>query len=109
METCPHNILAGEGALEWALKHNFTKENILTSKSKVEWKEWIKTENLEKTPESHDTVGVICLDADGRLAAGTSTSGWKFKHPGRVGDSPVIGGGLYCSDEFGAAVATGIW
>ena len=58
-------------------------------------------------PECHDTVGVICLDAAGRLACGTSTSGWAFKHPGRVGDSPVVGAGLYCDGKVGAAVATG--
>lgn len=62
---------------------------------------------VEEDNSSHDTIGVICLDHDGHLAAGTSTSGWKFKIPGRVGDSPLIGSGLYCDGLYGAAVATG--
>lgn len=107
MENCPHNILAGSGALKWALSNGFTKEDVLTSYSKKEWEEWLATQNRNKTPESHDTIGLICMDSEGRLAAGTSTSGWKFKLPGRVGDSPVVGSGLYCDGAVGAAVATG--
>jgi isoaspartyl peptidase/L-asparaginase-like protein (Ntn-hydrolase superfamily) len=57
--------------------------------------------------DSHDTIGVICLDKNGHLCAGTSTSGWKYKHPGRVGDAPLVGSGLYCDGSVGAAVATG--
>ena len=107
MEKCPHNILAGAGALEWALSNGFEQENVLTASSKKEWEEWKATQNLGKTPESHDTIGLLCMDSQGRLAAGTSTSGWKFKLPGRVGDAPVVGSGLYCDGAAGAAVATG--
>jgi N4-(beta-N-acetylglucosaminyl)-L-asparaginase len=67
----------------------------------------VEDDDEDEDEESHDTVGVICLDAQGRLACGTSTSGWKFKHPGRVGDSPLVGSGLYCDGRYGAAVATG--
>ena len=61
----------------------------------------------DKDNRGHDTVGVICLDKLGHLACGTSTSGWKFKHAGRVGDAPIIGSGLYCDGAAGAAVCTG--
>lgn len=115
MEKCVHNILIGNGALQWALSHGFKEVQILTPSAQEAWMQW-KQENSKKTQEqvskddideSHDTVGVICLDRDGRLCCGTSTSGWKFKHSGRVGDSPLIGSGLYCDGNVGAAVATG--
>jgi isoaspartyl peptidase/L-asparaginase-like protein (Ntn-hydrolase superfamily) len=87
---------------------------VLTAKSRLEWQLWKdeqkknlnNEENAIDDEESHDTVGLICLDAEGHLCCGTSTSGWKFKHPGRIGDSPLVGSGLYC-DGKGAAVATG--
>eukprot|EP00607_Mallomonas_marina_P008118 CAMPEP_0182424116 /NCGR_PEP_ID=MMETSP1167-20130531/10241_1 /TAXON_ID=2988 /ORGANISM="Mallomonas Sp, Strain CCMP3275" /LENGTH=402 /DNA_ID=CAMNT_0024603665 /DNA_START=58 /DNA_END=1266 /DNA_ORIENTATION=+ len=60
----------------------------------------------EAVEDSHDTIGVVCMDDEGALCVGTSTSGWKFCHPGRVGDSPLVGSGLYC-DSYGGAVATG--
>eukprot|EP01031_Cornospumella_fuschlensis_P038629 gene38629-46960_t len=107
MEQCPHNILTGQGALQWAIAHNFIEEDILTEAARKEWEDWVKTQEMKKGEEAHDTVGIVCIDADGRLAAGTSTSGWKFKHPGRVGDSPLIGSGLYCDGKVGAAVVTG--
>ncbi|CAM9484473.1 unnamed protein product [Phaeothamnion confervicola] len=66
-----------------------------------------KAPTVTDAAESHDTIGLICMDVRGNLAAGTSTSGWKFKHPGRVGDSPMVGSGLYCDGAAGAAVATG--
>eukprot|EP01035_Chromulina_nebulosa_P028382 gene28382-37462_t len=106
MEKCVHNILCGEGALKWALENGFTKEkDVLTESSHLEWLNW--KNGRDNTIEQHDTIGLICMDKDGNLAAGTSTSGWKFKHPGRVGDSPIIGSGIYCDGEVGAAVATG--
>lgn len=106
MENCVHNILVGDGALQWAKKHGFKESQVLTESSKHQWIEWKRGRDIEKEPP-HDTVGLICLDKCGRLCAGTSTSGWKFKHPGRVGDSPLVGSGLYCDGSIGAAVATG--
>jgi isoaspartyl peptidase/L-asparaginase-like protein (Ntn-hydrolase superfamily) len=129
LEKCVHNVLAGEGALQFAVSQGFHKcsrdindkdgsggDSVLTEKSRLEWQLWkdeqekkdknLGRENIIDDEESHDTVGLICLDAEGHLCCGTSTSGWKFKHPGRVGDSPLVGSGLYC-DGKGAAVATG--
>ena len=120
MERCVHNVLCGPGALEWALDNGFERdETVLTDDSRRQWLEWKSGQPIShppsssnsssavKDPESHDTVGVICLDGNGRLCVGTSTSGWKFKHAGRVGDSPIIGSGLYCNGRYGAAVCTG--
>lgn len=110
MEKCVHNIICGDGALKWAIDNGFIPdEKVLTPASEREWIAW-KYENgkqLSDNEDTHDTIGLICLDKDGHLCAGTSTSGWKFKHPGRVGDSPLIGSGLYCDGKIGAAVATG--
>jgi len=112
MEKCVHNVLVGEGALQWAISNGFKQDSgVLTESSKKEWLQW-RASNIETSvdilhPNGHDTVGVICLDCHGNLCVGTSTSGWKFKHPGRIGDAPLIGSGLYCHGQYGAAVATG--
>lgn len=106
MERSPHNVFAGEGALQFALSHGFIKQpEVLTQKAREDWLQWRR--GNDSTPRGHDTVGMLCLDAQGRLSVACSTSGWKFKHPGRVGDSPLVGSGLYCDGRFGAAVATG--
>jgi N4-(beta-N-acetylglucosaminyl)-L-asparaginase len=112
MEKCVHNVLVGEGSLQWAVSNGFEREPevVLTSEMKDEWEKW-REEQAQKEDDTekkgHDTVGVICLDRDGRLACGTSTSGWRYKHPGRVGDAPLIGSGLYCDGNVGAAVCSG--
>jgi len=110
MEKCVHNIICGDGAMKWAIDNGFSfDEKVLTIDSKREWMAW-KYENerhINDKEDMHDTIGLICLDKNGKLCAGTSTSGWKFKHPGRVGDSPLVGSGLYCDGKVGAAVATG--
>lgn len=95
--------------MSWALQQGFHKENILTEDVKQEWMRWAESnrQTIENKEDVHDTIGVLALDRAGRLAAGTSTSGWKFKWPGRVGDSPLIGSGLYCDGTVGGAVATG--
>ncbi|MFM2285200.1 MAG: hypothetical protein RLZZ543_697 [Bacteroidota bacterium] len=109
MEKTPHVMLVGDGALQFALEQGFPKINLLTPESEAEWKEWLK--KSEYTPkvniENHDTIGMIALDAQGRLSGCCTTSGMAFKMHGRVGDSPIIGAGLYVDGEIGAATATG--
>jgi N4-(beta-N-acetylglucosaminyl)-L-asparaginase len=109
MEKTPHVMLVGEGALTFALSQGFKKENLLTPESEKEWKEWLKTANYKPLVniENHDTIGMIALDAQGNLSGACTTSGLAFKMNGRVGDSPIIGAGLYVDNEAGAAVATG--
>ena len=109
MEKSPHVMLVGEGALQFALEKGFKKENLLTEESEKEWKEWLKTsEYLPKANiENHDTIGMIALDAQGNLSGACTTSGMAFKMHGRVGDSPIIGAGLFVDNEIGAATATG--
>ncbi len=109
MEKTPHVMLVGDGALQFALEQGFKKENLLTEDSEKEWKEWLKTsEYLPKANiENHDTIGMIALDAHENLSGACTTSGMAFKMNGRVGDSPIIGAGLYVDNEIGAATATG--
>lgn len=117
MEKTPHIILVGDGALQFALANGFKKENLLTEKSKHDYEEWLKTahykpevniENRLGGKYNHDTIGMLALDAQGNLSAACTTSGLAYKMHGRVGDSPVIGAGLYCDNEVGAATATGV-
>jgi N4-(beta-N-acetylglucosaminyl)-L-asparaginase len=109
MEKTPHVMLVGDGALQFALSQGFEKENLLTPVSEVEWKEWLKTSLYvpKANIENHDTIGMIALDAQGRLSGACTTSGMAYKMHGRVGDSPIIGAGLYVDGEIGAATATG--
>ncbi|MBX7093598.1 MAG: N(4)-(beta-N-acetylglucosaminyl)-L-asparaginase [Flavobacteriales bacterium] len=109
MEKTPHVILAGEGALQFALSQGFKKENLLTPESEAEWKNWLKTSKYEPIVniENHDTIGMIALDEHGNLSGACTTSGMAFKMHGRVGDSPIIGAGLFVDNEVGAATATG--
>ena len=109
MEKTPHVMLVGEGALQFALKQGFKKENLLTPASEKEWKEWLKTSNYKPIVniENHDTIGMIALDMHGNLSGACTTSGMAFKMHGRVGDSPIIGAGLFVDNEIGAATATG--
>ncbi len=110
MEKTPHAMLVGEGALAFALAQGFRKENLLTPESEAEWKEWLKKSKYEPKAniENHDTIGMIALDQFGNLSGACTTSGLSWKMHGRVGDSPVIGSGLYVDNEIGAAVATGV-
>jgi N4-(beta-N-acetylglucosaminyl)-L-asparaginase len=109
MEKTPHVMLVGEGALRFALTQGFKKENLLTKESEKEWKEWLKTSQYKPIAniENHDTIGMIALDANGNLSGACTTSGMAFKMHGRLGDSPIIGAGLYVDNEIGAATATG--
>lgn len=109
MEKTPHVMLVGDGALQFALSQGFQKENLLVEESEKEWKEWLKTSQYKPIAniENHDTIGMIALDSAGNLSGACTTSGMAFKMHGRVGDSPIIGAGLYVDNEIGAATATG--
>ena len=108
MEKTPHVMLVGDGALQFALSQGFTKENLLVEASEKEWKEWLKTSEYKPIAniENHDTIGMIALDSHGDLSGACTTSGMAFKMHGRLGDSPIIGAGLYVDNEIGAATAT---
>ncbi len=110
MEKTRHTTLAGEGAFRFALKMGFEPQTLLTSQSLQKWQDW-KADPQHKTfwltPENHDTIGMVATDGKGHVVAGCSTSGLAFKLPGRVGDSPLVGCGVYAEDNVGAASATG--
>ena len=111
MEKTPHVMLVGEGAREFALDQGFGKIKTPIKEAKKAWKDW-KKEEKRKAPEinheNHDTIGMLALDAKGNLSGACTTSGWAYKMPGRVGDSPIIGAGLFVDNEIGAACATGM-
>jgi len=109
MEKTPHWLLVGDGALQFALSQGFKKENLLTKESKKEWKKWLKKSlcKPEVNIENHDTLSIIAMDANGNLAGACTTSGLAHKMHGRVGDSAIIGAGLYVDNKVGAATATG--
>lgn len=110
MEETPHVILAGKGAEEFAYEQGFKKQNLLTEERKTAWKEWLKTSNYkpEINIENHDTIGMLAIDSNGDIAGACTTSGLGYKMKGRVGDSPIIGSGLFIDNEIGGAVATGM-
>lgn len=111
MERTPHLLLVGAGAQQFALAHGFTLENLVTPASLSEWERRrvgpASSPAASEPPFSHDTVTVLTLDQAGHLAGACSTSGLAHKLPGRVGDSPILGAGLYVDDAAGAAGATG--
>ncbi len=110
MEETPHVMLAGKGAEQFAVSKGFKQEDLLTENSRKKWEEWkIKSEykpiiNIE----NHDTIGMLAIDENGDISGACTTSGLAFKMGGRVGDSPIIGSGLFVDNEIGAAVATGL-
>lgn len=110
MEKTPHVMLVGKGAEQFALEQGFKKENLLTKESEKAWKEWLKKSEYKPyhNPGQHDTIGILALDNNGNLSGACTTSGMAFKMHGRVGDSPIIGAGLYVDGEVGAATATGV-
>jgi N4-(beta-N-acetylglucosaminyl)-L-asparaginase len=122
MEKTPHVLLAGEGALQFAIEQGFAKEELLTPESEAAWREWLKSKDYHpvansetgtygKLPggkDNHDTLGILALDAGGKLAGACTTSGMAWKLRGRVGDSPIIGAGLYVDDAVGAATSSGV-
>jgi len=110
MEDTPHVMLAGQGAEQFAYEKGFEKVNLLTEQSKLEWLEWKKTSEYKPiiNIENHDTIGMLAIDKNGDIAGGCTTSGMGYKMAGRVGDSPIIGAGLFVDNEVGGATATGV-
>ncbi len=122
MERTPHVLLVGDGALQFALEQGFPREEMLTPESRAAWREWAKTAKYHPVANTevdtygkgaggaanHDTIGMLALDAKGDLAGACTTSGMAWKLHGRVGDSPIIGAGLYVDGAVGAATSTGV-
>lgn len=120
MERTDHVMLVGEGALRFARAHGFEESNLLTEKSRLRWLKW--KENLspdddwfppadgvyrDRAGRPSGTINVLAVDAAGDVAGCTTTSGLAWKLPGRLGDSPIVGAGLYVDNAVGAAGATG--
>lgn len=136
METTPHIMLVGAGAQQFAIENGFTKESLqLSSDAETAYKNWLKKSeykpviNIENRPAdktgkknngpfappffddgspNHDTMGLVAMDASGNMSGAVTTSGMAFKIHGRVGDSPIIGAGLFVDNEVGAATSTGV-
>lgn len=110
MDETPHVMLSGKGALDFALEKGFTKENLLTKKARDRWEEWLKTSQYKPIVniENHDTIGMLAIDNKGDISGACTTSGMAWKLHGRVGDSPIIGAGMFVDNEVGGACATGV-
>jgi N4-(beta-N-acetylglucosaminyl)-L-asparaginase len=114
MEETIHVMLVGEGAKQFALENGFQKTDLLTDQQRKSYEGYLEKNATEKEEQQkvdenhHDTIALVGVDAQGNLYGGCSTSGWGYKIPGRVGDSPIIGSGLYVDNEVGGAGATGI-
>jgi N4-(beta-N-acetylglucosaminyl)-L-asparaginase len=123
MERTDHVLIVGEGALKFARAHGFKEEDLLTEKSRAAWLRWKETmsdrdnwfppksealpQDLRAVMSTYGTINCIAIDGAGRLAGVTTTSGLSWKLAGRVGDSPIIGAGLYVDNDIGAAGSTG--
>lgn len=126
MERTDHVLLVGEGALKFARMHGFTEENLLTEQARKEWVKWkehLSTKDdylpphspedrdigskLYEVMQTYGTITCLAKDLNGNISGVTTTSGLSYKIPGRVGDSPIIGAGLYVDNEIGAAGSTG--
>jgi len=119
MEKTPHVLLVGEGAQQFALSQRFERKPLLTDEARKAWRKWLEKSKYEPKINAersgrpgdghdHDTLGILALDASGKLAGACTTSGMAWKIHGRVGDSPIIGAGLYVDNEVGAATASGV-
>lgn len=120
LEDTEHTVLAGDGAYNFAIQNGFEPEILLTEYSLKRFREW-KANGLKRSLEihtddfklyqgqegNHDTIGMLAIDKAGNISAGVTTSGLAWKLHGRVGDSPIIGAGLYVDEEVGAAASTG--
>ena len=111
MEETRHVMLVGKGAEDFAYEQGMARTDLLTAKSRERWAKWREKNErggkAEINVENHDTIGMLALDQHGNLSGACSTSGAAFKMHGRVGDSPLIGAGLFVDNEIGAACATG--
>ena len=114
MEDTPHVMLAGEQARRFALAKGFQPRNLMSAEGIRQYEEWLSApdavahEYKHAIELGHDTVTMLALEEPSHFVAASSTSGWAYKMPGRVGDSPIIGAGIYADDEVGAAGATGL-
>ncbi|TVZ55406.1 N4-(beta-N-acetylglucosaminyl)-L-asparaginase [Lutibacter sp. Hel_I_33_5] len=110
MEDTPHVMLVAEGAEQFAVSKGFKRENLLTEKAKKAWEKWKITSEYKPiiNIENHDTIGMLAIDKNGDISGACTTSGLAYKMAGRVGDSPIIGGGLFVDNEIGGASATGL-
>ncbi|MTI31499.1 isoaspartyl peptidase/L-asparaginase family protein [Xanthovirga aplysinae] len=110
MDETPHVMLVGNGAYYFAREKGFPHEDLLTAGSIRDWKNWLKEAKYKPVVnmENHDTIGMLALDAEGNMSGSCTTSGAAWKLHGRVGDSPIIGAGLFLDNEVGAVCATGL-
>ena len=110
IEKTPHVMLAGKGAQDFAISEGYKQTDLLTEKSKEDWKKWLESEEYKPiiNIENHDTIGMLCLDKNNNISGACTTSGLAYKMRGRVGDSPIIGSGLFIDNKIGGAVATGL-
>ena len=110
MEETPHVMLSGKGALDFAIAQGFPKEDLLTDNAREKWEEWKKDSQYNPiiNVENHDTIGLLALDKNGDISGACTTSGLSFKMHGRVGDSPIIGAGMFVDNEVGGCCATGM-
>lgn len=110
MTETPHVMLAGKGAEEFGYAQGFKKEELLTDASKKAWEDWLKSPEYKPliNIENHDTIGMLTMDTNGDIAGTCTTSGLSYKMKGRVGDSPIIGSGLFIDNAIGGATATGM-
>jgi isoaspartyl peptidase/L-asparaginase-like protein (Ntn-hydrolase superfamily) len=108
MEETKHVMLVGEGARKFAISKGFRQRNLLTKESRKAWREWLKDRRQMTPHEAHDTISMLVQDSNGDLAGACTSGGWAYKLHGRVGDSPIIGAGLFVDNEVGSAAATGL-
>ena len=127
LERSPHVFLVGDGARRFAQELGFPVRDLLTAKSRQQWRQGLQgflseaeaagigdreqllplVNDLQEMVRQHGTVNFLALDSRGDIASGVSTSGWPWKYPGRLGDSPVIGAGNYADNRYGAAACCG--
>lgn len=110
MDETPHVMLSGKGALDFAIQQGFPREDLLTDKSRQRWEEWKRDAKYKPiiNIENHDTIGLLALDEHGDISGACTTSGLSWKMHGRVGDSPIIGAGMFVDNEVGGCCATGM-
>ena len=110
MDETPHVMLSGKGALDFALSKGFEKEDLLTDSARQKWEEWKVEAKYQPiiNVENHDTIGLLAIDKNGDISGACTTSGLSWKMHGRVGDSPIIGAGMFVDNEVGGCCATGM-